>query len=96
MILCCDRWEVIATYVTDHSPDDRPKTAKQVSHARDGVLVVVPCAQVIQKVKSLQKLEAAQRQAENSQAFQAFQQTHSSRTSVEATPTERYGTNLSS
>ena len=49
--------------------------------------------QVINKVKALQRLEAAQREAENSQAYQAFQQTHSSKTAtVEAPPTERYGT----
>lgn len=49
--------------------------------------------QVIQKVKKLQKLEAAQRDTENCQAFSTFQRTIDSKTAavVEATPTERYG-----
>ncbi|CAI8044240.1 DnaJ homolog subfamily C member 2 [Geodia barretti] len=71
------RWEVIAGFVHDHSKErgTRPKTPKQV----------------IQKVKSLHKLEASQRDSENCQAFTEFQQTLNSRTPVvEATPTERY------
>ena len=42
-------------------------------------------------MKTLQKLEATQRDAQNTQAFQAFQQTHSKTHTLEAAPTERYG-----
>lgn len=71
------RWEVIASFINNHSPEgSKSKTAKQV----------------INKVKSLQRVESSQKEAENSQAFQHYQQTHSSRPSVSAPPTQRYGT----
>ena len=99
-LLLCQRWEVIASFVNDHSKEDsRPKTAKQVaqytlspSPPLSLCVCVCVCVQVINKVKSLQRLEAAQRDSES--AFLAFQQTSNFRTpTVEATPTERYGTN---
>jgi DnaJ family protein C protein 2 len=69
------RWEVIATFINSHSAEgSKTKTPKQV----------------INKVKALKKLESSQRESENSQAFQSFQQKHSSRATIEAAPTERY------
>ena len=93
-VTCWCRWEVIATFINSHSAEgSKTKTAKQVVPSC-GVLLAASLMltlQVINKVKALKKLESSQRETENSQAFQSFQQKHSSRATTEAAPTERYG-----
>lgn len=67
---------MIASFINSHSPEGgQQKTAKQV----------------IAKVKSLQRLEASEREGENTMAFQNFQKRHSSKGKVEAAPTENLG-----
>ena len=86
---------MIATFINSHSAEgSKTKTPKQVlSDLVWCVLYIIAHAwlQVINKVKALKKLESSQRESENSQAFQSFQQKHSSRATIEAAPTERYG-----
>lgn len=90
------RWEVIASFINNHSPEgSKSKTAKQVRLQYVYTYIDTQpslLSQVINKVKSLQRVESSQKEAENSQAFQHYQQTHSSRPTVTAAPTERYGT----
>ena len=74
------RWDTIATYVNTHSSGKtRNKTAKNV----------------ISQVKSMQKLEASDKEAQNKLAFSEFEQKQKVKGKVvpggEATPTERYG-----
>ena len=47
--------------------------------------------QVIAKVKSMQRLEAGDREAENKRAFSKFAKDHLTKGQVEAPPTQRYG-----
>lgn len=47
--------------------------------------------QVITKVKSLQKVGAGDREAENKMAFSKFAKDHLTKVQVEAPPTQRYG-----
>ena len=47
--------------------------------------------QVIAKVKSMQRLEAGDREAENKRAFSKFAKDHLTKGQVEAPHTQRYG-----
>ena len=47
--------------------------------------------QVIAKVKSLQKMQSGDREAENKMAFSKFAKDHLTKGQVEAPPTQRYG-----
>lgn len=78
------RWDTVATFINTHSGEgSKEKDAKMV----------------ISKVKNLQKLEAAQKESLNKQAFARFEQQHQSRDKgrgtiaeqPQATPSERYG-----
>ncbi|KAL5518258.1 hypothetical protein EMCRGX_G003961 [Ephydatia muelleri] len=69
------RWEVITRFINNHAPDGcTTKTEKQV----------------IAKVKSMQKVGAGDREAENKMAFSKFAKDHLTKGQVEAPPTQRY------
>ena len=69
------RWEVITGFINTHSSGGTTKVEKQV----------------IAKVKSLQKMQSGDWEAENKMAFTKFAKNHLTKGQVEAPPTQRYG-----